>query len=196
MSTRAPCRPISTAKCYVTEDGAETDLDLGHYERFVDTNLTKPCNATTGQVYNEVLTKERRGDYLGQDDPGRSACDQRDQTPHRLVGKSSTADVVIVEVGGTVGDIEAAPFLEAIRQMRHDVGRDNTFYIHVTFLPMVGATGELKTKPTQHSVRDLRSMGILPDAIIARSDYPVDDDLRDKIAMFCDVEPRARCCRW
>ena len=183
--------PYQHGEVFVTEDGAETDLDLGHYERFVDTNLTKPCNATTGQVYSEVLTKERRGDYLGKTIQVVPHVTNEIKRRIGLVGKSSAADVVIVEVGGTVGDIEAAPFLEAIRQMRHDVGRESTLYIHVTFLPMVGATDELKTKPTQHSVRDLRSMGILPDAIIARSDYPVDDDLRDKIAMFCDVEARA-----
>jgi CTP synthase len=183
--------PYQHGEVFVTEDGAETDLDLGHYERFVDTNLTKPCNATTGQVYSEVLTKERRGDYLGKTIQVVPHVTNEIKRRIGLVAKTSTADVVIIEVGGTVGDIEASPFLEAIRQMRHDIGRDSTMYIHVTFLPMVGATGELKTKPTQHSVRDLRSVGILPDAIIARSDYPVDDDIRDKIAMFCDVEARA-----
>jgi CTP synthase len=176
---------------FVTEDGAETDLDLGHYERFIDTNLSKPCNTTTGQVYSEVLTKERRGDYLGKTIQVVPHVTNEIKRRIGQVAKTSNADVVIVEVGGTVGDIEAAPFLEAIRQMRHDVGRESTFYIHVTFLPMVGATQELKTKPTQHSVRDLRSVGILPDAIIARSDYPVDNDMREKIAMFCDVEARA-----
>jgi CTP synthase len=182
--------PYQHGEVFVTEDGAETDLDLGHYERFIDNNLSKTCTVTTGQVYNEVLTKERRGDYLGKTIQVVPHVTNEIKRRIGLVAKSSNADVVIVEVGGTVGDIEASPFLEAIRQMRHDIGRDNTFYIHVTFLPMVGATGELKTKPTQHSVRDLRSVGILPDAIIARSDYPVDDDMRDKIAMFCDVEVR------
>ncbi|MCX6017899.1 MAG: CTP synthase [Chloroflexi bacterium] len=183
--------PYQHGEVFVTEDGAETDLDLGHYERFIDTNLTKPCNATTGQVYSEVLTKERRGDYLGKTIQVVPHVTNEIKRRIGMVAKSSSADVVLVEVGGTVGDIEAAPFLEAIRQMRHDMGRENTLYIHVTFLPMVGATGELKTKPTQHSVRDLRSVGILPDAIIARSDYPVDDNMREKIAMFCDVESRA-----
>ncbi len=183
--------PYQHGEVFVTEDGAETDLDLGHYERFIDTNLSKPCNTTTGQVYSEVLTKERRGDYLGKTIQVVPHVTNEIKRRIGQVAKASNADVVIVEVGGTVGDIEAAPFLEAIRQMRHDVGRESTFYIHVTFLPMVGATQELKTKPTQHSVRDLRSVGILPDAIIARSDHPVDDDMREKIAMFCDVEARA-----
>jgi CTP synthase len=182
--------PYQHGEVFVTEDGAETDLDLGHYERFIDNNLNKTSTVTTGQVYNEVLMKERRGDYLGKTIQVVPHVTNEIKRRIGLVAKSSNADIVIVEVGGTVGDIEASPFLEAIRQMRHDIGRDNTFYIHVTFLPMVGATGELKTKPTQHSVRDLRSVGILPDAIIARSDHPVDDEMRDKIAMFCDVEAR------
>jgi CTP synthase len=183
--------PYQHGEVFVTEDGAETDLDLGHYERFIDTDLSKPCNTTTGQVYSEVLTKERRGDYLGKTIQVVPHVTNEIKRRIAQVAKASNADIVIVEVGGTVGDIEAAPFLEAIRQMRHDVGRESTFYIHVTFLPMVGATQELKTKPTQHSVRDLRSVGILPDAIIARSDFPVDNDMREKIAMFCDVEARA-----
>jgi CTP synthase len=183
--------PYQHGEVFVTEDGAETDLDLGHYERFIDTNLSKACNTTTGQVYSEVLTKERRGDYLGKTIQVVPHVTNEIKRRIGLVAKSSSADVVLVEVGGTVGDIEASPFLEAIRQMRHDFGRENTLYIHVTFLPMVGATGEIKTKPTQHSVRDLRSVGILPDAIIARSDHPVDEDMREKIAMFCDVESRA-----
>lgn len=183
--------PYQHGEVYVTEDGAETDLDLGHYERFVDTNLNRSCNTTTGQVYNEVITKERRGDYLGKTIQVVPHVTNEIKKRIALVAKSSTADVVIVEVGGTVGDIEAMPFLEAIRQMRHDVGRDSTFYVHVTFLPMIGATEELKTKPTQHSVRDLRGIGILPDAIIARSDHPVEEEMREKIAMFTDVESRA-----
>jgi CTP synthase len=183
--------PYQHGEVFVTEDGAETDLDLGHYERFIDENLTRACNTTTGQVYNEVIGKERRGDYLGKTIQVVPHVTNEIKRRISLVAKSGTTDVVIVEVGGTVGDIEAMPFIEAIRQMRRDVGRDNTFYVHVTFLPKVGATGELKTKPTQHSVRDLRGAGILPDAIIARSDEPVDDELREKIAQFCDVEPRA-----
>ncbi|MCL6510529.1 MAG: CTP synthase [Anaerolineae bacterium] len=183
--------PYQHGEVFVTEDGAETDLDLGHYERFIDENLTRACNVTTGQVYNEVISKERRGDYLGKTIQVVPHVTNEIKRRISLVAKSSMADVVIVEVGGTVGDIEAMPFIEAIRQMRRDVGRDSTFYVHVTFLPKVGATGELKTKPTQHSVRDLRGAGIQPDAIIARSDEPVDDELREKIALFCDVEPRA-----
>jgi CTP synthase len=183
--------PYQHGEVFVTEDGAETDLDLGHYERFIDENLTRACNTTTGQVYNEVISKERRGDYLGKTIQVVPHVTNEIKRRISLVAKSSMADVVIVEVGGTVGDIEAMPFIEAIRQMRRDVGRESTFYVHVTFLPKVGATGELKTKPTQHSVRDLRSAGIQPDAIIARSDEPVDDELRQKIALFCDVEPRA-----
>ncbi len=183
--------PYQHGEVFVTEDGAETDLDLGHYERFIDENLTRACNVTTGQVYNEVITRERRGDFLGKTIQVVPHVTNEIKRRISLVAKSSTADVVIVEVGGTVGDIEAMPFLEAIRQMRRDVGRDSTFYVHVTFLPMVGATDEIKTKPSQHSVRDLRGAGIQPDAIIARSDYPVDDDTRKKLALFCDVEPRA-----
>ncbi len=183
--------PYQHGEVFVTEDGAETDLDLGHYERFIDENLNRACNTTTGQVYNEVIAKERRGDYLGKTIQVVPHVTNEIKRRISLVAKSSNADVVIVEVGGTVGDIEAMPFLEAIRQMRRDVGRENTFYVHVTFLPRIGATGELKTKPTQHSVRDLRSAGIIPDAIIARSDYYVDNDLREKIALFSDIEPRA-----
>jgi CTP synthase len=183
--------PYQHGEVFVTEDGAETDLDLGHYERFIDENLNKACNTTTGQVYNEVITKERRGDYLGKTIQVVPHVTNEIKRRISLVAKSSTADVVIVEVGGTVGDIEAMPFIEAIRQMRRDMGRENTFYVHVTFLPKVGATGELKTKPTQHSVRDLRGAGILPDAIIARSDEPVDEEMIEKIALFCDVERRA-----
>lgn len=183
--------PYQHGEVYVTEDGAETDLDVGHYERFVDENLGRASNTTSGQVYNEVISKERRGDYLGKTIQVIPHVTNEIKRRIAQISKNNNIDVVIVEVGGTVGDIEAMPFMEAIRQMRHDVGRNNTFYVHVTFLPMVGATGELKTKPTQHSVRDLRGIGILPDAIIARSDHPIDEETRNKIAMFCDVEPRA-----
>ncbi|MEI7469069.1 MAG: CTP synthase [Chloroflexota bacterium] len=182
--------PYQHGEVFVTEDGAETDLDLGHYERFTDENLTRASNFTTGQVYNEVLQKERRGDYLGKTIQVIPHVTSEIKRRIALVAKTN-ADVIICEVGGTVGDIEAMPFLEAIRQMRRDVGRENTMYVHVTFLPMIGATGEQKTKPSQHSVRDLRGAGIQPDAIIARSDLPVDDDVRNKLALFCDVEPRA-----
>lgn len=183
--------PYQHGEVFVTDDGAETDLDLGHYERFIDESLSQVCNVTAGQVYAEVIAKERRGDYLGGTIQVIPHITNEIKRRIGLVGRRMGADVVIVEVGGTVGDIEGLPFLEALRQMRKDVGRENTLYIHVTWLPHIGATGELKTKPTQHSVRELRGIGIQPDVIIARSDYPVDDSLRDKIALFCDVEPRA-----
>jgi CTP synthase len=182
--------PYQHGEVFVTIDGAETDLDLGHYERFVDIDLTRASNFTTGQVYNAVIAKERRGDYLGA--TIQTIPHITNEIKHRIVqvGKQTDADVVIVEIGGTVGDIESQPFLEAIRQMRTDVGRENTLYVHVTFLPHIGATRELKTKPTQHSVRELRGLGIQPHVIIARSDYEVPDDVKEKIALFCDVEPR------
>jgi len=183
--------PYQHGEVFVTDDGAETDLDLGHYERFIDENLTQASNVTTGQVYAEVIARERRGDFLGGTIQVIPHITDEIKRRIALVGEQMDADVVIVEVGGTVGDIEGLPFLEALRQMRQDVGRENTFYIHVTFLPHIGATGELKTKPTQHSVRELRSIGIQPDAIIARADHPVDGALRDKISLFCDVDQRA-----
>ena len=173
------------------DDGAETDLDLGHYERFIDENLTGASNVTSGQVYAEVIAKERRGDYLGGTIQVIPHVTNEMKRRIGLVGRVSGAEVVIVEIGGTVGDIEGLPFLEAIRQMRVDVGRENTVYIHVTLLPHISSTGEIKTKPTQHSVRELRGIGIQPDIIVARSDYPIDDDVRAKIALFCDVEKRA-----
>ncbi len=183
--------PYQHGEVFVTEDGAETDLDLGHYERFIDENLTRASNVTAGQVYAEVIGKERRGDYLGGTIQVVPHITNEIKRRIGLVAKATNADVVIVEVGGTVGDIEGLPFLEAIRQMRKDVGRDNALYIHVTLLPFVGATGELKTKPTQHSVKELRGIGIQPDAIVARADKPVSDALKDKISLFCDVESRA-----
>jgi CTP synthase len=182
--------PYQHGEVYVLDDGAETDLDLGHYERFIDTSLNQVCNVTTGQVYAEVIAKERRGDYLGGTIQVIPHITNEIKRRIGLVAKTTGAEIVIVEVGGTVGDIESLPFLEALRQMRSDVGRQNSLYIHVTWLPHIGATGELKTKPTQHSVRELRSIGITPDMIIARSDHPVDDELRGKIALFCDVERR------
>ena len=183
--------PYQHGEVYVLEDGAETDLDLGHYERLIDENLTRASNVTTGQVYAEVIAKERRGDYLG--GTIQVIPHITNEIKHRigLVAKESGADVVIVEVGGTVGDIEGLPFLEAIRQMRKDVGRENTLYIHLTLLPYISSTGELKTKPTQHSVRELRGIGIQPDAIVCRSDYPLSKEVKEKIALFCDVELRA-----
>ena len=183
--------PYLHGEVFVTADGAETDLDLGHYERFIDENLTRASNITAGQVYSHVIDKERRGDYL-------SATIQ--VVPHitneikrriALVGKENNADVVLVEVGGTVGDIESQPFLEAIRQMRMNLHRNDSLSVHVTFLPYIGATGELKTKPTQHSVRELRGIGIHPQVIIPRTDYPVSKEVSDKIALFCDVNEAA-----
>src|SRR5574341_1113027 len=171
--------------------GAETDLDLGHYERFIDIRLTRVSNFTSGQVYAEIIGKERRGDFLGGTIQVIPHITNEIKRRVGLVAKETGAEIVIVEVGGTVGDIESQPFLEALRQLRNEVGRENVFFIHVTWLPRIGATGELKTKPTQHSVAALRSIGISPNMIIARSDYPVDKDLRDKIALFCDVEKRA-----
>ncbi len=183
--------PFQHGEVFVTEDGAETDLDLGHYERFIDIRLSKVCNVTTGQVYAEVIGKERRGDFLGGTIQVIPHITNEIKRRVAGIGKETGADVVIVEVGGTVGDIESQPFLEALRQLRNEVGRENVFFIHVTWLPYIGATGEIKTKPTQHSVAALRSIGISPNMIIARSDYPVDKDLCDKIALFCDVERRA-----
>ncbi|MBL8163258.1 MAG: CTP synthase [Anaerolineae bacterium] len=183
--------PYQHGEVFVTADGAETDLDLGHYERFIDENLNRTCNVTAGQVYSYVIDKERRGDYLGGTIQVIPHITNEIKRRIALVGKENNADVVIVEVGGTVGDIEGQPFLEAIRQLRMSLARHDSLYIHVTFLPHIGATGELKTKPTQHSVRDLRSMGIQPQVIIARTDYPVDKDVTNKIALFCDVDEEA-----
>lgn len=183
--------PYQHGEVFVTDDGAETDLDLGHYERFVDENLSQASNVTTGQIYNHVLGKERRGDYLG--GTIQVIPHVTNEIKRRIyeAGRHNAVDVVIVEVGGTVGDIEGLPFLEAIRQMRKDVGRTNTFYIHVTLLPWISASNELKTKPTQHSVRELRGIGIQPDMIVCRSDQPLSNGVREKIALFTDVEPRA-----
>ena len=183
--------PYQHGEVYVLDDGAETDLDLGHYERFIDISLNRVCNVTTGQVYAEVIAKERRGDYLGGTIQVIPHITNEIKRRIGLVAKTTGAEIVLVEIGGTVGDIESLPFLESLRQMRSDIGRDNTVNIHVTWLPHIGATDELKTKPTQHSVSELRSIGITPDMIVARSDYPVGEDLRDKIALFCDVEKRA-----
>lgn len=183
--------PYQHGEVYVLDDGAETDLDLGHYERFVDIRLNRVCNVTTGQVYAEVISKERRGDYLGGTIQVIPHITNEIKNRIHMVARTTGAEIVLVEVGGTVGDMEGQPFLEALRQMRSDVGIENSLYIHVTWMPHIGATGELKTKPTQHSVRELRSIGISPDMILARSDYPVDQELCDKIALFCDVEPRA-----
>jgi CTP synthase len=183
--------PYQHGEVFVTDDGAETDLDLGHYERFIDENLTQLSNVTTGRIYQAVIAKERRGDYLGGTVQVIPHITNEIKERIQRVARDGRADVVIVEVGGTVGDIESLPFLEAIRQMRKDVGRGNVLYIHVTLLPSLSATGELKTKPTQHSVKELRGIGIQPDVIICRADQDVPDDLREKIALFCDVAVEA-----
>lgn len=183
--------PYQHGEVFVLDDGAETDLDLGHYERFIDTSLSRVCNVTTGQIYSSIISKERRGDFLGGTIQVIPHITNEIKRCIRLVPQETGAEIVIVEVGGTVGDIESLPFLEALRQMRMDLGRENTLYIHVTWLPHIQATGELKTKPTQHSVRELRGIGIQPDVIVARADQPVGGDLREKIALFCDVETRA-----
>jgi len=183
--------PYQHGEVFVTEDGAETDLDLGHYERFIDENLSRLNNVTTGQIYSSVIQKERRGDYLGGTIQVVPHITNEIKSRIAAVPKATGADVVIVEIGGTVGDIESLPFLEAIRQMRKDAGKDNVLYIHVTLLPMVGSTGELKTKPTQHSVMELRRVGITPDVLICRSDHEVPDEIREKIALFGDVDLEA-----
>ncbi|RME85771.1 MAG: CTP synthase [Caldilineae bacterium] len=183
--------PYQHGEVFVTDDGAETDLDLGHYERFTGVNVTQSSNVTSGQIYAEVIARERRGDYLGGTIQVIPHVTNEIKRRINMVARETGAEVVLVEVGGTVGDIEGLPFLEAIRQMRNDAGRQNTLFIHLTLLPHLGATNELKTKPTQHSVRELRGIGIQPDVICCRSDHPVDDEVRQKIALFCDVEPRA-----
>ncbi len=183
--------PYQHGEVFVTKDGAETDLDLGHYERFIGVDLTQACNVTSGQVYTTVVEQERRGDYLGGTIQVVPHVTNEIKRRIREVAEVSGAEVMLVEVGGTVGDIEGQPFLEAIRQMRKDEGRDNVLYIHVTFLPHIAATDELKTKPTQHSVNELRRIGIQPDIILCRSDKEVPESIREKIALFCDVDKEA-----
>jgi len=179
--------PFQHGEVFVTNDGAETDLDIGHYERFLDTDLGQIANVTTGQVYSSVIAKERRGDYLG--DTVQVIPHITNEIKERVLAMGGPdVDVVITEVGGTVGDIESLPFLEAARQVRHDLGRDNCFFLHVSLLPYIGPSGELKTKPTQHSVAALRSIGIQPDAIVLRADRDVPDGIKRKIALFCDVD--------
>jgi len=183
--------PYQHGEVFVTTDGAETDLDLGHYERFLDQDLTRSSSVTTGQIYQAVINKERRGDYLGHTIQPIPHVTNEIKGRIRGIGQESGAQVVIVEVGGTVGDIESQPHLEAIRQMRNEEGHQDTLSIHLTLLPYISPTGELKTKPTQHSVRELRSIGIQPDVIVCRSDRPVADELREKISLFCDVSVSA-----
>jgi CTP synthase len=185
--------PYQHGEVFVTEDGAETDLDLGHYERFIDENLQRANNVTTGQIYDSVIEKERRGEYLGATVQVIPHITNEIKAHIKRVAEASRAEVCIVEVGGTVGDIESLPFLEAIRQMRYDVGDENVMYVHLTLVPHLGAADELKTKPTQHSVRELRGIGISPDAIVCRtqSPLPMPLELKEKIALFCDVSPSA-----
>jgi CTP synthase len=180
--------PYQHGEVFVTQDGAETDLDLGNYERFIDVDLSAESNVTMGQIYSAVIAKERRGDFLGGTIQVVPHVTSEIKKRFERLAQKSQAEVIIVEVGGTVGDIEGQPFLEAARQMRKDVGRDNVLYVHVTLLPHLSSTQELKTKPTQHSVNELRRIGIQPDMIICRSDYPISDAIRDKISLFCDVE--------
>ena len=184
--------PYQHGEVFVTRDGAETDLDLGHYERFVDTEMTRSSSVTAGQVYSSVLSRERRGDFLGGTIQVVPHVTNSIKNRMRQIADETDAEVIIIEVGGTVGDIEGQPFLEAIRQVRNEVGRADAIFVHVTYLPYLHATGELKTKPTQHSVRELgRSAGIAPDVIIARSEVEADQETVEKIALFCDVEPQA-----
>jgi CTP synthase len=179
--------PYQHGEVFVTQDGAETDLDLGNYERFIGVNLTADSNVTSGQIYSALLAKERRGDFLGGTIQIVPHLTNEIKERFKRLAEKSRAEVIIIEVGGTVGDIEGQPFLEAIRQMRNDAGRDNVLYVHVTFLPYLTSTHELKTKPTQHSVNELRRIGIQPDIIICRSDHPISEGIRDKISLFCDV---------
>jgi CTP synthase len=183
--------PYQHGEVFVTRDGAETDLDLGNYERFIDVEVTADSNVTSGQIYSTLIAKERRGDFLGGTIQIVPHLTNEIKGRFTKLAEKSGAEVILIEVGGTVGDIEGQPFLEAIRQMRNDVGRENVFYIHVTFLPYLNSTGELKTKPTQHSVNELRRIGIQPDVIVCRSDYPIPEGIRDKISLFCDVAKQA-----
>lgn len=181
--------PYQHGEVFVTDDGAETDLDLGHYERFIDINLNKYSNVTTGKVYWAVINKERKGEYDGRTVQVIPHITNEIKDRIKRVTRDGEVDVVITEVGGTVGDIESLPFLEAIRQIKYDVGKENVMYIHVTLVPYLSMAGELKTKPTQHSVKELRSIGIQPDVLICRTEKPLSQDLKDKIALFCDLDP-------
>src|SRR5690349_24454436 len=178
--------PFQHGEVFVTDDGAETDLDLGHYERFIDRPLSQANNVTTGRIYSNVITKERRGEYLGSTVQVIPHITDEIKSAIRRIAPEN--DVVIIEIGGTVGDIESLPFLEAIRQFRHDVGRENAIFVHLTLVPFIAAAGELKTKPTQHSVRELMQIGIQPDILIVRTERPISDDIKRKIALFCNVE--------
>src|SRR5699024_1906614 len=183
--------PYQHGEVFVTEDGAETDLDLGHYERFIDINLNQYSNITTGKVYSTVLKKERRGDYKGATVQVIPHITNEIKEKVYKAGKATKSDVVITEIGGTVGDIESLPFLEAIRQIKSEIGRDHVMYIHCTLVPYLKAAGEVKTKPTQHSVKELRSLGIQPDGTVLRSDLPISDNMKEKIALFFDPDKQA-----
>ena len=183
--------PYQHGEVFVTDDGTETDLDLGHYERFIDINLNQYSNVTTGKVYSEVLKKERRGDYLGATVQVIPHITNEIKDKIRRAGELTDADIVITEVGGTVGDIESLPFLEALRQMKADMGANNVLYIHTTLIPYLKAAGELKTKPTQHSVKELRSLGIQPNILVVRTEEELPSGIKDKLALFCDVKPNA-----
>lgn len=183
--------PYQHGEVFVTDDGAETDLDLGHYERFIDINLGKHSNVTTGKIYSTVLKKERRGDYLGGTVQVIPHITNEIKDRVFRAGKETNADVVITEIGGTVGDIESLPFLEAIRQIKSDIGIDNVMYIHCTLVPYLRASGELKTKPTQHSVKELRGLGIQPNIIVVRTEKSISEDMKDKLALFCDIDKNA-----
>ncbi|WP_394278163.1 CTP synthase, partial [Microbacterium sp.] len=179
--------PFQHGEVFVTDDGAETDLDIGHYERFLDVELSQAANVTTGQIYSQVIAKERRGEYLG--DTVQVIPHITDEIKSRMRAQASDdVDVIITEIGGTVGDIESQPFLEAARQVRHELGRDVVFFLHVSLVPYIGPSGELKTKPTQHSVMMLRQLGITPDALVLRSDRPLNQGIKDKISLMCDVD--------
>src|SRR4051794_24407065 len=183
--------PFQHGEVFVTEDGAETDLDIGHYERFIDENLSRNANHTSGSIWNSVIRRERKGEYLGSTVQVIPHITNEIKDRVRRVAAASDTDVVISEIGGTVGDIESLPFLEAIRQFRREVGPENVLYLHVTFVPFIETAGELKTKPTQHSVNELRRIGIHPDIVVCRSKEPLSSDIRDKIALFADVDPEA-----
>jgi CTP synthase len=183
--------PYQHGEVFVTDDGAETDLDLGHYERFIDINLSKNSNVTTGKIYSAVINKERRGDYLGATVQVIPHITNEIKNRVFRAARETHPDVVITEIGGTVGDIESLPFLEAIRQIKNDVGRDHVLYIHCTLIPKLSASGELKTKPTQHSVKELRGIGIQPNVIVCRTEHPLSEDLKRKVALFCDIDPEA-----
>ncbi|UFT98975.1 CTP synthase [Radiobacillus kanasensis] len=183
--------PYQHGEVFVTEDGAETDLDLGHYERFIDINLNEYSNVTTGKIYSTVIKKERRGDYLGGTVQVIPHITNEIKDKVFRAGQQTNADIVITEIGGTVGDIESLPFLEAIRQIKSDIGRENVMYLHCTLVPYIQAAGELKTKPTQHSVKELRSLGIQPDVIVLRTEKTISQEMKEKIALFCDIDEKA-----